>query len=56
MSRSVRVLPPALDDLRRITRRIEERVSAASSAKWAEMLHRGVADLSESAESHPDGR
>ena len=54
MSRSVRVLPPALGDLRRITQRIEEQVSSASSAKWARLLQNAASDLSESAESHPE--
>lgn len=54
MSRDARIYPQALEDIRRITRRIAQHVSTASSVKWTRMVQAAVAELSETAESCPE--
>ena len=53
MARSVRLLPAARADLRRIADGIAERVSVASARRWAALLRTAIADLADSAEAHP---
>lgn len=54
MARSVRVLPAARADLRRIVDGIADRVSVASARRWATLLQSAITDLADTAEAHAE--